>query len=695
MRKLVLSLLLAGCIVPSALQASQTRTFVLDSARAAAGAQSSGIALFPDGTLVALPPLRKVAAFDEPLGLALAVAADGTAYVGTGHPARVWRVREGKRELAAELDADQVTALLVAPGGEVYAATAVPALLVAIPSKGAAARTVAKVGEGNLWDLAWYRDELVCAAGNPGRLMRLRGGALEQLAAVPDRHARCLAVRGASLLVGTSGKGLILEWGPEGALGVLHDSGFTEIAALAVGPDGTVWAAALTGDPTMGTPPKEGGEPKVVATEAPADAGGDKGNATSEILRVLPSGAVSTATRFTKQLAGTLTAAPTGIVIGTGLEGELWQLVEGAAARLDTVEAAQVVRLTGGGEWALTQSPVALWRRSGDPQGSFTSAPLDAGQRARWGELAVQAALPAGASCTVELRTGVTASPDESWSPWSPPRRCGETGVVSRPAARYAQWRVSLAAKGDGARVERVALAYRQVNLPPEIKELTIHAPGEVFLKSPPPSDKVIEVQHPDLSGIFTTLDDDTQDRQNTLGKKYYRVGTQTASWKVEDGNSDPLEFTLEIQPVGGDVWWPIRRDLDSTSLAFDTQALADGLYRLRLTASDAEANPEEPASATAISSWLTVDNTPPTITLRRDGGSWVVDVADALSPITLVEWNRDAVQWQPAQPLDGLVDGRSERFRVPAAAGRHVLAVRAVDDHHNRATAAVEEGKP
>ena len=64
----------------------------------------------------------------------------------------------------------------------------------------------------------------------------------------------------------------------------------------------------------------------------------------------------------------------------------------------------------------------------------------------------------------------------------------------------------------------------------------------------------------------------------------------------------------------------------------------------------------------------------------------------DALSPITLVEWNRDADSWHALAPEEGLLDRRHETFRIPAARGGHVLAVRAVDDHHNRATAAVEE---
>jgi len=235
-------------------------------------------------------------------------------------------------------------------------------------------------------------------------------------------------------------------------------------------------------------------------------------------------------------------------------------------------------------------------------------------------------------------------------------------------------------------------VAYRQINLPPEIKEFVVHDPGEVFLKGPPPSDRIVEVQHPDLSGIFTTLDDEAKDYQERLGKKYYRVGYQSLSWKAEDPNGDALRFTVEVQKAGSDAWWKVREELDAVVLALDTQALADGLYRFRLTATDAPANPTAPATAQALSSWVVVDNTPPTVALARKGDVWLVTVDDVLSPVARAEWSRDADAWHPLAPEDGLLDRKHETFRIPAAAGVHVLAVRAVDDHHNRATAAVEE---
>lgn len=674
--------------------AAQTRTFVLDTPAALAGATGSGVAVHPDGSLHAIPALQEVASFEEPLGLALAVDERGIAWVGTGHPARLWRVRGEKKELVGELGADQATALLVAPDGDVFVSTAVPSALWRVPAGSDELQRVSPLPEGSLWDLAWFRGELIAAAGNPGRLLRLSRDGLVLAAEIPDTHARCLAVSGEVLLIGTSGKGLVMRWDGTAPPGVLFQSSFTEIAALAVGEEGVVWAAALTGDPTLGrTPAGSNGEPTVTVTTGdapPTPPSTPQGPATSEILRILPVGAGATVHRFTKELAGTVEWGLGGLMIGTGLEGGLWHLVDGAAVRLDTVEAAQVVRIAGGGDWVLTQGPVRLLHRSGPAGGTLSSPALDAGQPARWGRFQVRPGSPPPTRCTIRFRSGATGSPDDTWSGWSDPLPCGENTAVA-PPAQYLQWQVELAGPA-GSRLDQLVQYYRQVNQPPVIREFRVHEPGEIFLRTPPPADRVVELTHPDLSGIFTTLSDEPRAAPDRLGKRYYRVGFRTLSWRAEDPNGDPMLFTVEVQRAGSDRWWAVRQDLDAVSLAIDTQALADGLYRFRLRATDAPANPAEPAEATALSSWVVVDNTSPRITMERKGDEWHVTVEDDLSPLIRVEWNRDAERWRQLSPEDGLLDGRRETFRIPAARGHHVLAVRAVDEHFNRATIAVEE---
>lgn len=665
-------------LVAAPVLAAPTRFFTLDTPATLSGSRSKGVAVRPDGGLEALPPLVPLATLGEPLAQAMAEDGKGNVYVGTGHPARLYRVSEKGAELLAELAADQITSVLVVPDGSVYATTALPASLVRF-RKGKLEQ-VATLPQGNLWDSAFFAGKLVLAAGNPGRLLTLTEKGLELLSEIPDRHARCLATTGQKLIVGTSGKGLILTYDGAG-LGVLYDSAFTEISSLAAGPNGAVVATALTGDPTLGQKPGEGQPSVSVVTSAPSP---DTGRFTSEVLLVTPQGAVTTLARFEKELAFTVAWDGGQILVGTGLEGRLFQIVDGVTVQLDTVDAGQISKLAAGGSLVMTQEPVTVLQRRGAPRGTFTSTALDAGQPAQWGRFAATVSGP----CLASFRSGNSQETNETWSIWSSPQPCADT-LAKVPQGRFFQFKLEL---GPGsARVSRVQVAYRQLNLPPQIKELRVFAPGEVYLKTPPPSERIVEVSHPDLAGIFTTLEDE-KETQTQLGKKYYRVGYQTMAWKAEDPNGDPLLFDVEIQRQGGD-WWPVRQKLESVQLALDTQALADGLYRFRLTATDAPGNPEAPEASTAVSSWFVVDNTPPSLTVRREGDFWIIEASDELSPIVAAEYNRDAERWLPLAPEDGLLDSPRELFRLPAAQGKHVLSVRVVDDHHNRRVVAVEEG--
>jgi hypothetical protein len=159
------------------------------------------------------------------------------------------------------------------------------------------------------------------------------------------------------------------------------------------------------------------------------------------------------------------------------------------------------------------------------------------------------------------------------------------------------------------------------------------------------------------------------------------------------DPNTDALRFGLELESRSGFVL-PVRDRITASQLGVDTSAVPDGTYRFRLTASDEADNPENPQTSERVSRWFTVDSTPPTVQLERSGATWVAVVSDELSPIVRAEWSRDGDRWQALAPVDGLLDGREERFELPAAAdGRHLLVVRVLDRHHNRATAgAVEE---
>jgi hypothetical protein len=268
------------------------------------------------------------------------------------------------------------------------------------------------------------------------------------------------------------------------------------------------------------------------------------------------------------------------------------------------------------------------------------------------------------------------------WTEWQD----GGEGEVPVPAVHVVQWELEIPAAHREA-IERVVVAHREVNLAPRVGSVAVADPGVVYLSSTPPSGPVIDVSHPDVSGIFSVIDpDESSSSSSATGKKYWRVGYRTVSWKAEDPNDDAMRFDLQLESRDGFLF-PIREALDATQLALDTTAVPDGLYRFRITGDDRGQNPDGGLSSTALSEWFVVDNTSPEISLERRGQVWTVTVSDGGSPLARAEWSRDGKEWHDLAPEDGILDGGRERFRFPAQAGRHLVSVRVIDQHHNRAT--------
>src|SRR5207249_1576466 len=99
------------------------------------------------------------------------------------------------------------------------------------------------------------------------------------------RRARPLPVPGrAGKAVGrTSGKGLLVRVAPDGSARTIYDSEKSEISSLTAGPDGEVWAAAVStrggGGPGPAPHPPAAPPPNEKKSEPRAPPGGGEGGA--------------------------------------------------------------------------------------------------------------------------------------------------------------------------------------------------------------------------------------------------------------------------------------------------------------------------------------------------------------------------------------------------------------------------------
>jgi hypothetical protein len=241
--------------------------------------------------------------------------------------------------------------------------------------------------------------------------------------------------------------------------------------------------------------------------------------------------------------------------------------------------------------------------------------------------------------------------------------------------------------------------AYLPRNIRPQVVSITVHPPGVVFQK--PFSSGETEI---------AGLDDEAQDRRAAanapggggapaLGRRIFQKSLQTFAWKADDDNNDELSYDVFYRREGDLTWRVLKTDLRDTLLVWDTSSVPNGTYVMKVLASDRRSNPADTALAGELESGsLEIDNVSPTVqigALGRDGARFVVpvEVRDADSVVTRVEFSLDAQRWQMAFPRDGILDARLETFELrlePEAAGR-TLVIRATDALGNVGTGQVQ----
>jgi hypothetical protein len=269
---------------------------------------------------------------------------------------------------------------------------------------------------------------------------------------------------------------------------------------------------------------------------------------------------------------------------------------------------------------------------------------------------------------------------------------------VTAPSARFLQWKATLNAASNGTSpfVDSVEAAYLSKNLAPRVTEVEVtpanykySAPAVTLNTSALP----LSITLPPIgrkTPSYTGIDSDSGGSSLTFSKGW--IG---ARWNASDENSDELEYKIEIRGVKESEWKPLKEKLRERHYSFDSTALADGDYRLRITVSDSPSNtPEEALTGSLESEVFTIDNTPPVISgLTSDGQHVKWHAVDALNLITKAEYSMDGGDWTKVDPVGRLSDSKAAEFDVmlPLTRGHeHTVAVRVTDDNANQSVAKI-----
>jgi hypothetical protein len=697
---------------------ADVRFFQLHTRDAFLGGTLDGLSVDPLGTLRLADRASRLAAIGEPFLFSTASHPDGWV-LGTGNDGRVMLVeRSGEVSTLFSAPEPEVFAVWADEDGTVFAGTSPQGKVYRITA--GEAEPFFDPGETYIWALGRAAGgDLLVATGTEGRLWQVDAqGKGEVIFDSEDTHLRSIKLlEDGDLLAGTAGEGLILRIDPEGRARTLYDGAQPEVVALASGGDGWCYAALLAseasftdlqrqrqkaakeGEQVAGEEEEAAGTVTVVAeAEPPPAAGsrpGDFTGARSELVRISPSGRVESIWKFDDETVYSLLWHRDRLWVATGLEGKLFSFRDGAMVLEKDVDERQVVSLEvdDPGPAFATTNAAALYRLSAESErkGTFTSPALDAGQIARFGSMRWRGRMPRGAGMRFSARSGMSASPDTTWSDWTAPGGGREVPLTDLAAGRYLQWKVELEAAGSvSPELSEVTVSYRQANLPPTIKSLTVLGPGEILVPASfNPANQVFEPIHPNREGIFTTLDTGAPRADQRL-KTLWKRGFRSLRWEAEDPNEDELIYDLAFRAEDApDAWLPVGDELEKDHYGFDATALPDGVYRFRLRAADRGENSlEEPMVATEISEPVLIDHTPPALEkVERRGGTLRLEVADHWNPLSLAELSADGGPWRPLNAADGLLDGEREVLLVDQPPDARLLLLRVMDAAFNTVT--------
>jgi hypothetical protein len=656
-----------------------TRTFVLDTLEKLSGGDLEGVSVGSDGVVRAGFTLGNTPLPDATGVFSSLVLADGSVLVGTSPSGKVFRIVGDQATLYADTGELGVTSLALGPGGAVFAAT-IPEGKVYRLSQGKA-DVFGKAQDGEyVWALATDKTGgLLAATGPNGKLFRFdAAGKASVLFDSDEPHLVSLAVdaKSGDAIVGSSGKAILFRVAGPGRATVLHDFPGDEVKAVAVANDGSVFAAVNE----YSEPPEPPRRTQASARTPPGPSGTARPKpGKGALYRLDPQGRPERLMKHDEfhYLAMGLDAGGLPYV-GTGAEGRVYTVDDAHAVTLvaDTDERqvgalAFSPRAGGAPLLGIVSGDPAVYHRvvaRGGADAVWTSKVLDTGLRAQFGQLGWRAT----GALELSTRTGNTATPDATWSPWSPPLT--SPGKVQSPPGRYVQVR-SRFSRDPNATLREVTLPFVTDNIRPVLTEVSAQQKG---------------LTRDSKEGLVASG-----------GEAPKRESVVRITWKVDNPDADTLRYRVTYRREGQTIWRDVLRAdeiVTKTEHEWDTLALPEGYYRVRVEASDELSNPPELVLRHALeSSTFAIDNTPPVLQgLTMQGRRLRVRVVDGLGPIARVELSVDGrLDFRPLRPADGIFDTADETVDTDVASlvppGSHIVTVRAYDAAGNAVVGDVE----
>lgn len=592
-----------------------------------------------------LPPIQRerLSRIDAEVGWDVVERGD-TRFVATGHSGKLYRQKDdaeaevlaGFKEPALFAVADSGRHGLVvaaSPGGNLYK----------VDDKGTTS-SLTTLPAQMVWEVLPKGDDLMVATGTPATVMVVDRDAKATERARFEKAQNVLDIAtlpdSDDLVVATQGPGLVARVRPDGKVSVLADPQQEEVRRVAVGPEGSVYAAVngvrSPGEKFLGVP-----DP----ARAAAAAGNNKPRPESFVIRIHPSGFAEEWWTSPESPIHDISVRPDGsLLVAAGMKGAVLTVsADRETLRHGVADEAMITRLAPGKDGAvlaLSGGEASLWRFHPEKaaDGEFASKVFDAAGSARWVRVRTLSN-PGGGGLRIAFREGNTAEPDATWSEWAGPVDLAP-GDVTIPGgfSRFFQYKLFLDPAKDGGTpsVDQVRVFYTTPNQEPRLNEVKV------------------EPQRP------------KEPAQAAQARGKYDV-----TWTAVDPNQDELQADVFLVPLAGGSPSLIAEEVLGGRHTIDSLVLPDGRYRVEVEVSDAPGNPAgTETTARRTSAIFLVDNNAPVITpqkIERQGDSVSVrfTTLDSTSLVTSADWRTGTKRARSLNPDDEAFDSSAEAFSL------------------------------
>ncbi len=689
-----------------------------------------------DGKLFLAPAYDLVYDTSQPYVFSMVRDKAGNLYVGTGHEGRVYKIDpQGNGTVYFQSKELDVFALALDPSDVLYAGTSPDGKVYKVTGPDQSSE-FCDPDDKYIWSMLFDDSgNLYVGTGVRGIVLKVdRSGKKSTFYDSDDNHIVSLTRLGdGSLLAGTSPGGLVLEIKPQGKAFTLLDSPMEEIRALAVDRFGTIFALASSAKGlTASTPSKPetpietvGGALPIVTIQALSamadkskDAKGsvtapggekDSAGAKSSIYALSKDGSVETIYASRDSMLFDILARNDGsLVVATGSKGRLLSIdsAKQVSVITDSPEE-QITRLVAAADtlWVAGSNQGRVYRLQAQraQTGTFESRAMDAKAVATWGKISWRAGAGSGGAVEISTRSGNTDKPNSSWSDWSAPYTAAAGQDIVSPKARYLQWRASFKRGSTPAAydaLERVQIAYLQQNLRPQVVSITPLPYGVALQKTPSLQTGTLNLSPSSTeSASLNAPRERGKERQPLSPRQVLQPGAQSFTWKASDDNEDDLVYSLYFRGDGETDWKLLEKRITDTFYTLDGAALPDGVYTLKVVASDAESNPYGKfLIGELISKPFVISNSTPLVEVsgnkvqgKRVEAQFRSRVATGR--IATAEFSVDGGEWFLVFPTDGIADSAQEDFQIQTAElapGEHIIGVRSSDANGNTGTAKI-----